>query len=73
MGDEEGLRKSIRRRYRGLYPSAMMRVAPDDPKKGNSLEGLFFVQGFRQATMPFTSSNFSVAKPVGPIVTAKRK
>ena len=73
MGDEEGLLKSIRRRYGDSYPSATMRVAPDDPKNGSSLEGLFSEQGFRQAIMPFTSSNFSVAKPVGRIVTAKRK
>ena len=58
---------------RKKHPRAMMRVAPDDPKNGSSLEDLFSEQGFHQAVVPFTSSNFSVAKPVGLVVTAKEE
>jgi hypothetical protein len=59
-----GLLKSIRR-FGGITPRATMRVAPDDPEKPLGLESRFLYQVVGQAGEPFTSSNFSVAKPDG--------
>jgi hypothetical protein len=49
----------------GITPRATMRVAPDDPKKPLGFESRIYCQVIRQAGEPFTSSNFSVAKPDG--------
>lgn len=42
--------------YLEQLPRATMRVAPSGPKKSRGLEGQSFLQGVRQAGVPFTSS-----------------